>query len=135
MYLLCHLHNLLSGACSHLCTEVCTHYIEEISLCIELALCHKFSITHVNSLSGWMKLDPTEGTRFGNSVNMHIRGETPVYYRFVVKGVRVSAITAMYNEGVVAIELTTGTDDTEKFFDFVMGELLPNMQPFEVSRQ
>ena len=58
-----------------------------------------------------------------------------MYYRFVVKGVRVSAITAMYNEGVVANELTTGTVDTEKFFDFVRGELIPNMQPFEVSRQ
>ena len=41
-----------------------------------------------------------------------------------------SAIAAMCTEGVVEYELTDSTVDTEKFFDFVRGQLLPNMQPF-----
>ena len=63
-----------------------------------------------------------------------LRGETPVYHRFLLRGVRISAITAMCTEGVIANELTTGTVDAEKFFDFVRGELIPNMQSFPGSR-
>ena len=59
-----------------------------------------------------------------------LRGETPVCHRFLVRGTRVSAIAAMCTEGVVEYELTDSTVDTEKFFDFVRGQLLPNMQPF-----
>ena len=36
----------------------------------------------------------------------------------------------MCTEGVVEYEFTDGTVDAEKFFDFVRGQLLPNMQPF-----
>ena len=41
-----------------------------------------------------------------------------MYHCFLVRGTRVSAIAAMCTEGVVAYELTVGTVNGEKFFDF-----------------
>ena len=64
--------------------------------------------------------------KFGYS----IRGERPVYHRFLHRGKRVSIIAALCTEGMVAIELISGAVNAEKFFDFVRGTLIPNMLPF-----
>ena len=63
-----------------------------------------------------------------------LRGEPPVYHRFLVRGTRISAVTAMCTEGVVDYHLTTGTVNSHSFFDFVRGQLIPNMQPFPGDR-
>ena len=47
-----------------------------------------------------------------------LRGEPPVYHRFLLRGTRISAITAMCTEGVVDYSLTDGTVNAENFFDF-----------------
>ena len=59
-----------------------------------------------------------------------LRGQTPVYHRFVARGKRISAIVAISCEGLVGVELTTGSVDAEKFLEFVQGTLIPEMEPF-----
>ncbi len=57
-------------------------------------------------------------------------GEAPVYHRFLVRGKRISAIAAICTEGLIDVELTTGSVDGDKFLDFVRGSLIPSMHPF-----
>ena len=54
---------------------------------------------------------------------------TPVRTRFLVRGKRVSCITAIACDGLVAIEATTTTVDAQIFFDFVRGSLIPKCFP------
>jgi transposase len=58
-----------------------------------------------------------------------LKGETPVYHRFLVRGKRVSSIAAMSINGVVTYELTHSTVNGEKFLDFLRGSLIPEMMP------
>ena len=46
-----------------------------------------------------------------------LKGGTPVYNCLLVSGKRVSAITAMTVDGVIAYDLTTSTVNGEKFFE------------------
>jgi transposase len=39
-------------------------------------------------------------------------------------------MTAMTCNGVLQYEATTGTVNSDKFIDFIRGQLVPNMQPF-----
>ena len=58
-------------------------------------------------------------------------GERPVYHRFFERGNRISAICALTMEGVLCVDLKIGTVDGSKFFDFICGKLIPEMQPFD----
>ena len=62
-----------------------------------------------------------------------IRGETPRCHRLLTRGQRVSAVAALSTEGLLAVELTSGTVDSEVFFDFVRGSVIPLMNPFDGS--
>ena len=42
-----------------------------------------------------------------------------------------SAIAAISCDGLLGVELTTGSVDGGKFVDFVRGTLIPNMHPFD----
>ena len=66
--------------------------------------------------------------KFGYS----LRGQTPVYHRYlhVVRGTRISSMLAMTLSGVLTYKFHTGTIDGNKFFNFVQGSLIPNMQSF-----
>lgn len=64
--------------------------------------------------------------KFGYS----LRGLAPVYTRLLVRGTRVSSVVAMSSQGIIAIDMTTGTMNGDKFFDFIRGQLIPCMQPF-----
>ena len=60
-----------------------------------------------------------------------LRGVTPEYSRpFHGHGQRVNAIVGISTAGVTAVELTTSTVNTDVFFDFVRGSLIPHMQQF-----
>ena len=61
-----------------------------------------------------------------------LKGETPVY-RFLVRGKRVSSITAMSVNGVLTYELTHSTVNGENFLDFLRGSLIPEMMPYNGS--
>ena len=41
-----------------------------------------------------------------------------------------SAIAAILSDGLLGVELTTGTNSADNFADFVCGTLVPNVQPF-----
>ena len=65
--------------------------------------------------------------RFGYS----LLGQSPQYTRLLTRGKRISAICAMSSEGLVGVEFKTDSVDSDAFFDFVRGTLIPNMQPFD----
>ena len=56
------------------------------------------------------------------------RGERPVYHRFLHRGNRVSAITAMCTDGILATEVFYGTLNGERF---LRGSLIPEMLSFD----
>ena len=65
--------------------------------------------------------------KYGNA----IRSEVPVCRRLLVRGQRISAIAAISCDGVVALEMKKGTVDSDIFYDFVRGSLIPQMQTFD----
>ena len=60
-----------------------------------------------------------------------LRGEHPVFHRFLHRGQRISIITALSTDGIVANEITKGTVNDEAFLEFVHGSLILNMLPFD----
>ena len=60
-----------------------------------------------------------------------LRGERPVYHRWLHCGQRISAIAALATDGVISVELLKGTVDGDNFSDFVQGKLIPEMLPFD----
>jgi hypothetical protein len=48
-----------------------------------------------------------------------LKGEPPVYRRWLVRGQRISAIAAICYDGLVAYELPTGTVSGEQFLEFI----------------
>ena len=60
-----------------------------------------------------------------------IRGTTPVSHRLLARGQRVNAVAALSAEGIVAVDLVSGSVNGEKFFDFLRGSLIPNMMPYD----
>ena len=59
--------------------------------------------------------------RFGYS----LLGQSPQYARLLSRGKRVSAICAMSSEGLVGVELKSGSVNSDVFFEFVIGTLFP----------
>ena len=53
-----------------------------------------------------------------------IRGEAPLYQRWLVRGRRISAIVAMTTDGVLAYEITRDSVNGDKFFNFVRVSLI-----------
>lgn len=60
-----------------------------------------------------------------------LRGQRPVYHRLLHRGNRISAIAAIAHDGVIALDLTQGTVDGSRFVDYVRGQLIPEMLPFD----
>ena len=60
-----------------------------------------------------------------------LQGERPVCHRVLHRGQRISIITALTTEGVIANEIIKGTVDGAKFTNFVQGKLIPEMMPFD----
>jgi len=58
---------------------------------------------------------------------------TLVYTRTLARGKRFSAIAAICSEGLIDVELTYNSVDSDQFFDFIRGTLIPNTQPFDGS--
>ena len=81
--------------------------------------------------SGLMRREVIGGNqcKFGYS----LRGFPPVCHRLLARGKRISAIAAIRSEGILGVELTTGTVDGDKFVDFIRGTLIPNMHAYDVT--
>lgn len=65
--------------------------------------------------------------KFGYS----LKGEPPVYTRYLHRGERISVIGAMCSDGVLAYKFIKGTVNGERFLDFIQGMLVPEMLPFD----
>ena len=52
-------------------------------------------------------------------------------HTFLSRGKRINIILAISSNGVIAKHLTERNVDTNIFYDFVRGELIPNLQPFD----
>ena len=64
--------------------------------------------------------------KFGYS----LRGDPPVYHRWLVRGTRISAIAAICCDGLLEYELTSGTVNGDVFLRFIQGTLIPQMSSF-----
>ena len=59
------------------------------------------------------------------------RGMTPTCTRHLVRGKWINAIVGLSSSGVVASEIVSTSVNGDAFFDFLHGNLLPMMQPFD----
>ena len=57
----------------------------------------------------------------------------PICHKFLVRGRRISALTAISEEGLLAVELKHGTVNSDIFYDFIRGFVIPEMEPFDGS--
>ena len=94
---------------------------------------HSFCIYAFAFIPGFFWVDETgcckrNGIRkFGHAIK---RG-TPICYRILVKGQRISVIAAMSTEGLVTLNLkSSGSMNSDTFYDFIWGSLKTLMHPF-----
>ena len=59
-----------------------------------------------------------------------LRGNPPRSCKLLVRGERVSVITAMNEEGILAMKVVWGTVNGDDFLDFIQRDLLPTLMPF-----
>ena len=79
----------------------------------------------------WLDESGCDNCNYIRKYGYSIRGLTPRCRRLLVKGTRISVIAAMASDGLVVCECTTGSVDSQKFFDFVRGCLIPHMHTFD----
>ena len=60
-----------------------------------------------------------------------LRGDRAVSHRLLLRGQNITSIAAISTEGLLAVETTTNTVDGEAFFDFLRGNLTPELGPFD----
>lgn len=60
-----------------------------------------------------------------------LKGQVPQCHRLLVRGERISAIAAIATDGLVSLQLTTGTVNSDIFYDFIRGSVIPQMNPFD----
>ena len=85
------------------------------------------------SMFVWLDESGCDKRNFMRKYGYSIRGQTPRCHRLLLRGTRISVIAAMASDGLVACECTTGSVDSQKFFDFVRGSLIPHMHSFDGS--
>lgn len=60
-----------------------------------------------------------------------MRGRPPRSHNFLVRGERISVITAMNEDGITAMKFVRGTVNGDTFIDFIERDLLPTLMPFD----
>lgn len=79
----------------------------------------------------WIDESGSDARKSMRKFGYSFRGYPPINHRFLARRKRVSAIAAISCDGLLGVELTTGSVDGGKFIDFVRGTLIPNMHPFD----
>lgn len=79
----------------------------------------------------WIDETGCDKRNFVRKMGYALRGERPVSTIIMNRGKRISAIAAMCSDGVIALELGEGTNNGEKFYEFVRGQLIPEMSQFD----
>ena len=78
----------------------------------------------------WLDETGSDGRDHIRTYGYAIRGMRPVSHRFLSRGRRTNAIAAMSQDGVIALELVSGSVNGDTFFNFVSSSLIPMMMPF-----
>ena len=79
----------------------------------------------------WVDESGCDNRTYMRKYGYAIKGDTPLCHRFLARGQRVSAIAAISTDGVVCLELSTQTVDSDMFYDFIRGNLIPQMARFD----
>lgn len=79
----------------------------------------------------WIDETGSDAHNHVRNVGYSLRGLPPIYHRIVTRGRRISAMAAICTEGLVGVELTYGTVNGEMFQDFIIGTVIPEMEPFD----
>ena len=81
----------------------------------------------------WIDESGSDNRSYMRKYGYSIKGEVPVCRRLLVRGQRVSAIAAIAIDGLLALNLTTETVNSDIFYDFIRGSLIPQMRQFDGS--
>lgn len=79
----------------------------------------------------WLDETGCDNRNYMRKYGYALRGSVPICHRLLARGQRVSAIAAISTEGLVALELSTGTVNSDLFYDFIRGSLIPQMNIFD----
>ena len=79
----------------------------------------------------WLDETGCDNTSYMRKYGYAIRGQVPLCHRLLVRGQRISAIAAIATDGLVALELTAETVNSDFFFDYIRGSLIPQMNQFD----
>ena len=81
----------------------------------------------------WIDESGCDARSYRRKFGYSLRGTRAECDHLLVRGKRISSIAALCSEGVMAVTSTTDTINADIFYDFVQGELIPNMNPFDGS--
>ena len=73
----------------------------------------------------------SDARNFARKSGYSLRGMRNEVPSFLVRGQRISAMAAIDHNGLIDVKLTTGTINSDTFYDFIRGDLLPNLRPFD----
>ena len=75
----------------------------------------------------WVDESGSDAHKWMRKFGYSLRGLPPVCHRFMAHGKRISAIAAICSDGLLGVELTTGSVNGEMFVDFV----IPSINSFD----
>ena len=81
----------------------------------------------------WIDESGCDARNYRRKFGYSLRGTRVECDHLLVRGKRISSIAALCSDGVLAVTSTTDTVNADFFYDFIRGELLPNMNPFDGS--
>ena len=79
----------------------------------------------------WLDETGSDKRNFLRKYGYSLRGERAVKHTFLSRGKRINVILAISSSGVVSRYLTERSIDSCVFYDFICGELIQNLQPFD----
>lgn len=98
-------------------TDVRAHFMSEV-------------LTMSKEMSVWLDETGCDRRHFHRKFGYSLRA---IASRFVVRGQRINAIVAISSDGMVEYELHHSSIDSDMIFDFIRGNLIPAMFPFDGS--
>ena len=55
-------------------------------------------------------------------------------FGYSLRGMRAEVPSLLVHDGLIDVKLTTGTVNSDTFYDFIRGDLLPNLLPFDIGQ-
>ena len=79
----------------------------------------------------WIDETGNDKRDFMRKYGYSIRGQRAEKHNFLSRGRRINVILAVSTQGIIARYITDETINTGHFYDFVRGDLLPNLHSFD----